>query len=72
MCRPPCFTILLRLARVARGLKLLRFLVESDLSWTQHPAFESFMMGMIVLNAIVRFGGEKLLEFLLLSLTILA
>lgn len=44
---------LLRLARVARGLKLLRFLVESDLSWTQHPAFESFMMGMIVLNAIV-------------------
>ena len=44
---------LLRLARVARGLKLLRYLVQSDLSWTQHPAFESFMMGMIVLNAIV-------------------
>ncbi|CAK9094106.1 Sodium channel protein type 5 subunit alpha (Sodium channel protein cardiac muscle subunit alpha) (Sodium channel protein type V subunit alpha) (Voltage-gated sodium channel subunit alpha Nav1.5) (hH1) [Durusdinium trenchii] len=30
---------MLRLARIARGLKLLRFLVQSDLSWTQHPAF---------------------------------
>ncbi|CAE7245868.1 scn4ab, partial [Symbiodinium pilosum] len=44
---------LLRLARVARGLKLLRYLVQSDLSWTEHRAFESFMMGVIMLNAIV-------------------
>ena len=44
---------LLRLARLARALRLLHFLVESDLSWTQHPAFESFMMAMIVINAIV-------------------
>ena len=44
---------LLRLLRVARGLKLLRILVQSDLSWTQHPAFETFMMAMILLNAII-------------------
>ena len=42
----------LRLARLARALKLLHFLLKSDLSWTQHPAFESFMMGVIVFNAI--------------------
>eukprot|EP00435_Cladocopium_sp_Y103_P031144 s2849_g7.t2 len=60
---------LLRLARLARGLmhgprwikgsgierfrKLLRYLFESDLSWTQHQFFESLMMSVIVLNAIV-------------------
>ena len=44
---------LLRLLRVARGLKLLRILVQSDLSWTQHPAFETFMMALILVNAII-------------------
>ncbi|CAJ1383245.1 unnamed protein product [Effrenium voratum] len=44
---------LLRLARVARALKLIKFLLRSDLSWTEHPAFETFMMVVIMINAIV-------------------
>ncbi|CAL1146922.1 unnamed protein product [Cladocopium goreaui] len=44
---------LLRLARLARGLKLLRYLCESDLSWTQHQFFETLMMSVIVVNAVV-------------------
>lgn len=44
---------LLRLARIARGLKLLRIVVDSDLSWTQNKYFETLMMSVIVINAIV-------------------
>jgi len=44
---------LLRLARIARGLKLLRIVVDSDLSWTQSKYFETLMMSVIVINAIV-------------------
>ncbi|CAJ1413926.1 unnamed protein product [Effrenium voratum] len=44
---------LLRLARVARALKLIKFVLRSDLSWTEHPAFETCMMAVIMINAIV-------------------
>eukprot|EP00930_Biecheleria_cincta_P073889 TRINITY_DN61149_c0_g1_i1.p1 TRINITY_DN61149_c0_g1~~TRINITY_DN61149_c0_g1_i1.p1 ORF type:complete len:673 (-),score=136.97 TRINITY_DN61149_c0_g1_i1:60-2078(-) len=44
---------LLRLFRIARALKLLKFLLTSDLSWTEDHRFESFMMAVIVVNAVV-------------------
>eukprot|EP00930_Biecheleria_cincta_P016304 TRINITY_DN13310_c0_g2_i1.p1 TRINITY_DN13310_c0_g2~~TRINITY_DN13310_c0_g2_i1.p1 ORF type:complete len:656 (-),score=120.71 TRINITY_DN13310_c0_g2_i1:468-2390(-) len=44
---------LLRLFRIARALKLLKILFQSDLSWTEDPRFETFMMVVIVINAVV-------------------
>eukprot|EP00401_Gymnodinium_catenatum_P062746 CAMPEP_0117504104 /NCGR_PEP_ID=MMETSP0784-20121206/24676_1 /TAXON_ID=39447 /ORGANISM="" /LENGTH=631 /DNA_ID=CAMNT_0005299447 /DNA_START=86 /DNA_END=1981 /DNA_ORIENTATION=+ len=44
---------LLRLARLARVLKILRVIIMSDMSWTEGNAFQSFIMGVIALNAIL-------------------
>mmetsp|Transcript_100742 Transcript_100742/g.260261 ORF Transcript_100742/g.260261 Transcript_100742/m.260261 type:complete len:660 (-) Transcript_100742:156-2135(-) len=44
---------LLRLFRVARALKLLRVFLTSDLKWTEGRVFESFMMCVILANALI-------------------
>eukprot|EP00450_Noctiluca_scintillans_P019727 CAMPEP_0194527144 /NCGR_PEP_ID=MMETSP0253-20130528/63138_1 /TAXON_ID=2966 /ORGANISM="Noctiluca scintillans" /LENGTH=673 /DNA_ID=CAMNT_0039372037 /DNA_START=80 /DNA_END=2101 /DNA_ORIENTATION=+ len=43
---------LLRVLRILRVLKVLRFFLQSDLSWTEGPWFQSFISGMILLNAL--------------------
>jgi len=44
---------LLRLFRLARALKLLRVLFQQDLSWIEGQRFESFMMAVICVNAVL-------------------
>lgn len=44
---------LLRLARLARILKVARLFFESDLSWTEGPRFQFFIMGVIGFNSIL-------------------
>jgi len=43
----------LRLARLARLLKLVRIFVQSDLDWAEGAAFQSFIMAIISLNALL-------------------
>lgn len=43
----------LRMARLARILKIIRVFLMSDLSWTDAPRFQSFIMGVIGFNAIL-------------------
>lgn len=42
-----------RFFRILRLLKVVRYFIDSDLSWTEGPAFESFIMLVIVLNTCV-------------------
>lgn len=65
---------LLRLFRIFRALRLLKFLLKSDFSWTEGRAFETFMMSVIVVNALVMWleldfpwQGWGLTEHLLLT-----
>mmetsp|Transcript_93824 Transcript_93824/g.265049 ORF Transcript_93824/g.265049 Transcript_93824/m.265049 type:complete len:652 (-) Transcript_93824:240-2195(-) len=44
---------LLRLLRIAQVFKVFRFAMRSDFKWTEHAYFESFMMGVILVNALL-------------------
>lgn len=43
---------LFRLMRLLRVLKVLRVFLQADLSWTEGHIFQSFIMGVIVLNSV--------------------
>ena len=47
------FLRMLRLAPLARLLKLVRVFLESDLSWTEGPKFQGFIMGLIAANSVI-------------------
>jgi voltage-gated sodium channel len=47
------FILFLRLLRIFRVIKILRVFLESDLSWTERPAFQSFIGGVIAFNALL-------------------
>lgn len=44
---------LLRVARLARVLRILRIFLTVDLSWTEQPRFQTFIMGTIALNSAI-------------------
>jgi len=44
---------LLRLLRIFRTLKIMRIFLESDLSWTEEPRFQSFIGVVIAFNALL-------------------
>uniref|UniRef100_A0A7S4VGZ0 EF-hand domain-containing protein n=1 Tax=Alexandrium monilatum TaxID=311494 RepID=A0A7S4VGZ0_9DINO len=43
----------LRVARLARVFKIVRFFIQSDMSWAEGPAFQSVMMAVIAFNTIL-------------------
>jgi voltage-gated sodium channel len=43
----------LRLLRILRVLKIVRVFLETDLSWTERPRFQSFVGGVITFNALL-------------------
>ena len=47
------FLRMLRLAPLARLLKLVRVFLESDLSWTEGPKLQGFIMGLIAANSVI-------------------
>jgi len=64
-----------RCLRVARVLKIIRITLESDLSWTEGPRFQSFVAAAIVINGMlmgfetdIEWKGWVIIENLLLSI----
>lgn len=67
------FLKLLRLLRLVRVFKIVRIFLETDLSWTEAPKFQSLMGFVIFLNALImgcetdlQWGGWFYIEQLLL------
>jgi len=44
---------LLRLFRIMRVLKIVKVFLKADLSWTEDPPFQQFIIGIIVVNSIL-------------------
>jgi hypothetical protein len=68
---------MIRLLRIFRVLKIIRIFLQTDLSWTEEPKFQSFMGLVIAFNAIlmgfetdIRWGGWFYIEHLLLVIYI--
>lgn len=53
---------MLRLARLARCFKVLRLFIESELSWTEGPRFQSFMLAVVFFNSVL-IGLETDIDF---------
>ena len=69
------FLSIMRLLRLLRVLKVLGFVLEWDLSWTDRPAFQSFIGGVIAVNALlmgcetdIDWGGWLVIENVLLCI----
>ncbi|CAE7667566.1 OGT [Symbiodinium pilosum] len=65
----------IRLLRLTRVLKVVGFVLEWDLSWTDQPAFQSFIGGVIAFNALLmgfetdyEWGGWAVIENFLLCI----
>lgn len=44
---------MLRLGRLARIFKMIKIFFQSDLSWTEHETFQTFIVGVIAVNSII-------------------
>lgn len=65
----------MRLLRLLRVFKVIGFVLEWDLSWTERPAFQSFIGGVIAVNALlmgcetdIDWGGWMVIENVLLCI----
>jgi len=65
----------LRCLRIVRVLKIIRIFLESDLSWTEDPKFQSFIGIVIVFNSLlmgmetdIEWGGWFFIEQILLTI----
>ncbi|CAJ1375766.1 unnamed protein product [Effrenium voratum] len=64
---------IMKLLRLLRVLKVIGFVLEWDLAWTERPAFQSFIGGVIAVNALlmgcetdINWGGWLVIENVLL------
>jgi len=67
--------LIFRCLRIARLLKIIRITLESDLSWTEGPRFQSFIATVIVVNSMllgietdIKWKGWFVVEHVLLTI----
>uniref|UniRef100_A0A6V0K7Z6 EF-hand domain-containing protein n=1 Tax=Zooxanthella nutricula TaxID=1333877 RepID=A0A6V0K7Z6_9DINO len=53
---------ILQFLRIVRVLRIIRIVLEADMAWTEDPQFQTFMAGVIIVNALIM-GCETDIEW---------